>query len=1036
MAATDIQYGDFSPVLNTVDYSFLRYVLDKKTGQYEQGLKSVSSSYNSLKKDLSDPTNVQKRDQYLKNAQGQLQKMAGSDLSLQANVNAANDVFEPMATDKAFLIDSYYTASNKKELAEMDAWRNSDDLETRKKFNPKIYNWLASDLDSIKNGNGDISKYKVKDRKAFAYLDAQDLLNKAVKDSGFTVSKDIDGGTYVLGVEGGKEFKQNYKTFANEVLRGNSVYQQQNQILGESSYESIIKEGQASGKSEKQSLSEFVDGNYTAIKDSRNKYVTDIREDIDKQKKDLIAETNGAPDENTTEGQAKLHEIAAKRQKYEEDLKQLGVLQSDYDSQFGSDKTTTDAKKATYMENFLANPKGFFSQQYSDNDINTFSNIRSQSEKTTIKPNTAYFNALTAVNTAQKTDASIKNAIENTEIKADAQDLKEQHEEWIEGGKPIAGKTFGKTTATGAMETISVTNPDGSVTTSKQAKKPQISYVGPSGVDITKTMATLNAYTSHINTETASSISNLASAPNGGALTILNTMGVKRENIQTVRGYFIKQQEQAIKDPSKPYKADNAEAAALKDVYSSMFAFAKQNKNEAALTKLRAEYGKDARDIDFHGILDLAISQTKFKDIKDYDYVKQWKAHKKNNENISILSASLATGKKAVIAHYSTNPDFNGIIIKDKNGKSDLIGEDSIYDKLKNVKNIYIGGTGIFTDDTGAFSDDLKKKIAKGYIDGSVKVDVEPGYIAGAAASWHDGRVTMQIDGKKYYYQLGQSDSSNFPMSSDMYKKRMDQINSEVLLPETSPEFKQELMASPIWNINGAMKQTILSSLVPVTQYSSNIKESDGGSGFKQTDTGEQNAARAAMADPKNIAENGVYIHSMSGSNNGGVSVAVTFNQGTDKEVKAGCKYCGKTYYFPIDVVKGTPEVLQAFNTVNEQTEYNNIKNTGKTYDLYNYEKMGIKVQMLPHTAGSDTGDVLVTVQKQDPVTHAYIPDQYETVEEHYDLGSGTVTELKEEIYNKMVSPYISTRLNFEKQQSTASGGGAAITKAQILKGL
>ena len=97
---------------------------------------------------------------------------------------------------------------------------------------------------------------------------------------------------------------------------------------------------------------------------------------------------------------------------------------------------------------------------------------------------------------------------------------------------------------------------------------------------------------------------------------------------------------------------------------------------------------------------------------------------------------------------------------------------------------------------------------------------------------------------------------------------------------------------------------------------------------------------------------------------------------------------------------------------------------------------MGIKVQMLPHTAGSDTGDVLVTVQKQDPVTHAYIPDQYETVEEHYDLGSGTFTELKEEIYNKMVSPYISTRLNFEKQQSTASGGGAAITKAQILKGL
>ena len=104
------------------------------------------------------------------------------------------------------------------------------------------------------------------------------------------------------------------------------------------------------------------------------------------------------------------------------------------------------------------------------------------------------------------------------------------------------------------------------------------------------------------------------------------------------------------------------------------------------------------------------------------------------------------------------------------------------------------------------------------------------------------------------------------------------------------------------------------------------------------------------------------------------MSVRVTFAEGTATEQKKGtCTYCGNTYYFPIDVIKGTPEVLQAFNTVNDQTEYNNIKNSGKTYDLYNYEKMGVKVQMLPHSKGSDTGDILVTIQEQDPSTKQYI---------------------------------------------------------------
>jgi len=990
----------------------------------------VSRAYNSLKRNLTDPTNAERRDQFLKDAQGQLQKIASSDLSLAENVGAANNVFDPLATNPAFIYDAYHTDRINKELTQMKQWADSDDMEIRKKFNPKMYSWLQNDLDSLKEGKGDVKNYKVKGRSAVAYVDAQDILNKAVKDSGFTVSKDIDGGTYVYGVEGGVAFKKNYKEFANQVLGSNSVYQTQLGILGESDYESLIKQGKELGKNDQESLSDFAISNYSAIKTNRNNYLNDTKQSLEKQYKDLVAQANGV-DASTPEGQAKLQELAAQRKQYEQDMSQYKALKSDYNDQFGADDASAEEKKNKYLQSFLSNPKGFLSQQYRDNDINTFSNIRSTFEKTTIKPNTAYFNTLSAVNAAQKTNNDILKGIENTQIKEEAQDLKERHEDWLEAGKPIAGKTFGKE---GATETVTTINADGTVTTSKQAKKPELTYVGPSGVDITKKLNSLNAINSELNLNVAKSIGSLASNGNGGALAILGTMGVDRENIQTTREYFIKQQEQAVKDPSKPYKPTAQETKALSDVYSSLFAFAKKNGDDAVLTKLREEYDKKIQEIDFHNLLDVAISQTKFKDAKDWGFVNQWNEHKKANENITFLSNVLSTGKKAIIAAYQNNPEFNGIIIKGENGKpSDLISEDYIYNNLKELNSVFEKGTGIFNDDSVTFTDDMKRKIAKGYIDGYSKVKITPGYYQGRTDKWINGRVDMNINGKTYYFPVTETGSSLFPLSSDEYQKKLNRINSDALVPDVN----QELLASPIWNLNGGIKNTVLTSLAAgVTQYSSNMLTSEDGNTFTQIeDSDEQVKIRGALANPKNIAENGVYVHSRSNSNAGGVAIAVTFAPADTKEEKTDCVYCGRTVYFPINPSKGTPDVLQAFNTINDETEYSRIKNSGKTYDMYNYDAMGIKVQILPHTKGSSTGDLIITVQKQDPVTKQFIPGEFETIQDNYNLENQTYDELKDEVYSKIVNPFIVNRINFEKQNSILAPG-AVNSKDQILKGL
>jgi hypothetical protein len=102
---------------------------------------------------------------------------------------------------------------------------------------------------------------------------------------------------------------------------------------------------------------------------------------------------------------------------------------------------------------------------------------------------------------------------------------------------------------------------------------------------------------------------------------------------------------------------------------------------------------------------------------------------------------------------------------------------------------------------------------------------------------------------------------------------------------------------------------------------------------------------------------------------------------------------------------------------------------------MYNYDAMGIKVQILPHTKGSSTGDLIITVQKQDPVTKQFIPGEFETIQDNYNLENQTYDELKDEVYSKIVNPFIVNRINFEKQNSILAPG-AVNSKDQILKGL
>jgi hypothetical protein len=104
---------NYSPLLNTPDYSFLKNILDKSTQNYQTGLSKLSASYNSITNTpLTKDGLKTEREDYIKLMQKELSRVAGTDLSMPENVSAADSIFAPFWENKEMLIDSNFTIQN------------------------------------------------------------------------------------------------------------------------------------------------------------------------------------------------------------------------------------------------------------------------------------------------------------------------------------------------------------------------------------------------------------------------------------------------------------------------------------------------------------------------------------------------------------------------------------------------------------------------------------------------------------------------------------------------------------------------------------------------------------------------------------------------------------------------------------------------------------------------------------------------------------------------------------------------------------
>jgi hypothetical protein len=107
------------------DLNFYKTVLETKSAQYDQGYTRVNNIYGTLlNSPLSRQDTAQMRNDFFSKANNEIQRLAGMDLSLEENQNAAFKVFKPLTTNPLFAKDIGYTKNLQKAFDRADYFKN------------------------------------------------------------------------------------------------------------------------------------------------------------------------------------------------------------------------------------------------------------------------------------------------------------------------------------------------------------------------------------------------------------------------------------------------------------------------------------------------------------------------------------------------------------------------------------------------------------------------------------------------------------------------------------------------------------------------------------------------------------------------------------------------------------------------------------------------------------------------------------------------------------------------------------------------
>lgn len=145
---------DVTPELKlySPNFELMEKWLSVKQNRYDQNAMALGTMYSSLKQlPLSLEENINNRDQFLKDAEAQVKRLAEVDLSLPQNYKAARGIFTPLLEDEALMTDVSFTLKQNALLRTNQAFKNSFEEEDRKRYNPNNDVYAALKLQEFRS---------------------------------------------------------------------------------------------------------------------------------------------------------------------------------------------------------------------------------------------------------------------------------------------------------------------------------------------------------------------------------------------------------------------------------------------------------------------------------------------------------------------------------------------------------------------------------------------------------------------------------------------------------------------------------------------------------------------------------------------------------------------------------------------------------------------------------------------------------------------------------------------------------------------
>lgn len=196
------------------DYNFLSNIMQTRQSRYDSAHKQLSSVYGTL---LNSPMlrdeNIHKRDEFFKSVDGDIKRIAGLDLSLKQNQEAAMQVFKPFYEDKDMVKDMAWTKNYYSQLQRGEQFKYCTDPD---KCGGQYW---EGGIKALQYKADEFRKASKDEALNFSNASFTPLVNvmekamKSAKDVGFKVSFDHVQGGYIVTDKNGERMVAPLKSF-------------------------------------------------------------------------------------------------------------------------------------------------------------------------------------------------------------------------------------------------------------------------------------------------------------------------------------------------------------------------------------------------------------------------------------------------------------------------------------------------------------------------------------------------------------------------------------------------------------------------------------------------------------------------------------------------------------------------------------------------------------------------------------------------------------------------------------------------------